>query len=65
MELRILSPVSPVAVKKNDQKRMDIDGEDAPAHLVNPGETITTDQQFMRCVLRKDDQSKKNINKSA
>ncbi|KAI7848275.1 exosome component 2-like protein [Circinella umbellata] len=48
MELRILSPVSPAAVKKNDQKRMDIDGENTPVHLVNPGETITTDQQFMR-----------------
>ncbi|KAI8148735.1 exosome complex exonuclease RRP4 [Fennellomyces sp. T-0311] len=48
MELRILSPVPPVAIKKRDQKRMDIDGEEGPVHLVNPGETITTDQQFMR-----------------
>ncbi|KAI9497577.1 hypothetical protein BDB00DRAFT_803249 [Zychaea mexicana] len=48
VELRILSPVSPAAVKKHDRKRMDLDGEELSSHMVTPGETITTDQQFMR-----------------
>ncbi|KAI7883820.1 uncharacterized protein EV154DRAFT_450029 [Mucor mucedo] len=43
MELTILSPVPTTKVKSD---RMEIDGEQA--HLVNPGETVTTDQQFMR-----------------
>lgn len=43
MDLQILSPV-PTSQKKSD--RMDIDDE--TIHLVNPGETVTTDQQFMR-----------------
>ncbi|KAK4510257.1 Chitin deacetylase [Mucor velutinosus] len=43
MDLRILSPV-PTTKVKND--RMDVDEE--TVHLVNPGETVTTDQQFMR-----------------
>lgn len=41
MELTILSPVP---TPKTD--RMEIDDEQV--HLVNPGETVTTDQQFMR-----------------
>ncbi|GAA5800584.1 exosome complex exonuclease rrp4 [Helicostylum pulchrum] len=41
MELTILSPVP---TTKTD--RMEIDDE--LIHLVNPGETVTTDQQFMR-----------------
>ncbi|KAG2236520.1 exosome component 2-like protein [Thamnidium elegans] len=41
MELTILSPVP---TPKTD--RMEIDDE--LVHLVNPGETVTTDQQFMR-----------------
>lgn len=40
MELTILSPVP---TPKTD--RMEVDNE---VHLVNPGETVTTDQQFMR-----------------
>lgn len=43
MDLKILSPV-PTTKVKND--RMDVDQE--AAHLVNPGEVVTTDQQFMR-----------------
>ncbi|KAI8647203.1 exosome component 2 [Parasitella parasitica] len=43
MDIKILSPV-PTAKVKND--RMDVDQE--TVHLVNPGETVTTDQQFMR-----------------
>lgn len=43
MDLKILSPV-PTTKAKND--RMDVDEE--IVHLVNPGETVTTDQQFMR-----------------
>jgi exosome complex component RRP4 len=43
MDLQLLSPVPTVNVKSD---RMDIDGE--TIHLVNPGETVTTDQQFMR-----------------
>lgn len=43
MDLKILSPV-PTTKVKND--RMDVDDE--TVHLVNPGETVTTDQQFMR-----------------
>jgi hypothetical protein len=43
MELTILSPV-PTTKVKND--RMEVDDEEI--HLVNPGETVTTDQQFMR-----------------
>ncbi|KAI8343513.1 hypothetical protein BC941DRAFT_343983 [Chlamydoabsidia padenii] len=49
MDLRILSPVSTdqvTARTKPDGKSMDIDQYDTP--LVNPGETVTTDQQFMR-----------------
>ncbi|KAG0166857.1 exosome non-catalytic core subunit rrp4 [Apophysomyces sp. BC1034] len=49
MEFRILSPVSTAEVeasKKQNGDFMDLDEEEA--HLVNPGETITTDQQFMR-----------------
>ncbi|KAI9486332.1 MAG: exosome complex exonuclease rrp4 [Benjaminiella poitrasii] len=42
MELQILSPV-PTKIKKS---KMDVD--DDSVHLVNPGETVTTDQQFMR-----------------
>ncbi|KAI8373123.1 uncharacterized protein BYT42DRAFT_594884 [Radiomyces spectabilis] len=45
MELHILSPVSTAQLERSND-RMHID-EDI-AHLVNPGETITTDQQFMR-----------------
>ncbi|CEP13587.1 hypothetical protein [Parasitella parasitica] len=43
MDIKILSPV-PTTKVKND--RMDVDQE--TVHLVNPGETVTTDQQFMR-----------------
>lgn len=43
MDLKIFSPV-PTTKVKND--RMDVDDE--TVHLVNPGETVTTDQQFMR-----------------
>ncbi|KAI9343704.1 exosome component 2-like protein [Pilaira anomala] len=43
MELTILSPVP---TPKVNTDRMEIDDEQA--HLVNPGETVTTDQQFMR-----------------
>lgn len=43
MELTILAPVPTTNVKNN---RMEIDDEQV--HLVNPGETVTTDQQFMR-----------------
>lgn len=43
MELTILSPVPTTKVKSD---RMEIDDEQV--HLVNPGETVTTDQQFMR-----------------
>ncbi|GAN03493.1 exosome complex exonuclease rrp4 [Mucor ambiguus] len=43
MDLKILSPV-PTTKVKNDH--MDVDQE--TAHLVTPGETVTTDQQFMR-----------------
>ncbi|KAJ8655707.1 hypothetical protein O0I10_008592 [Lichtheimia ornata] len=46
MELNILSPVAPVRSKQRAE-RMEIDDESQP-HLVNPGETVTTDQQFMR-----------------
>ncbi|KAI8084348.1 exosome component 2-like protein [Gilbertella persicaria] len=42
MDLKILSPVAS-AINNN---RMDVDDENI--HLVNPGETVTTDQQFMR-----------------
>jgi exosome complex component RRP4 len=46
MDLRIFSPVSTDQVtkrNKDNDKKMEID-----APLVNPGETVTTDQQFMR-----------------
>lgn len=43
MELTILSPVP---TPKVNTDRMEIDDEQV--HLVNPGETVTTDQQFMR-----------------
>lgn len=43
MDLQLLSPVPTVTVKSG---RMNIDDENI--HLVNPGETVTTDQQFMR-----------------
>ncbi|KAI8086741.1 uncharacterized protein BX664DRAFT_282892 [Halteromyces radiatus] len=49
MDIRILSPVSTdtVAERSNkNNKKMDVDQVEAP--LVNPGEIITTDQQFMR-----------------
>ncbi|ORZ17829.1 exosome complex exonuclease RRP4 [Absidia repens] len=50
MDLRILSPVSTEQVasrnSRKGDKNMDVDEYDAP--LVNPGETVTTDQQFMR-----------------
>jgi exosome complex component RRP4 len=44
MEFTILSPVAAPTV--NFKQRMEVDGEEV--HLVNPGETVTTDQQFMR-----------------
>jgi hypothetical protein len=43
MDLQLLSPVPTVNVKSN---RMETDDE--TIHLVNPGEVVTTDQQFMR-----------------
>lgn len=43
MEFTVLSPVPTINAKHT---RMEIDGEEV--HLVNPGETVTTDQQFMR-----------------
>lgn len=43
MEFTVLSPV-PTSTSKHT--RMEVDGEEV--HLVNPGETVTTDQQFMR-----------------
>lgn len=49
MELQILSPVSGAQVRervRRNQLRMHVDEEEA--HLVNPGETVTSDQQFMR-----------------
>ncbi|KAI9317579.1 exosome complex exonuclease-like protein RRP4 [Dichotomocladium elegans] len=46
VELRILSPVAPKLSNDNNDK-MDVDDEEKP-HLVNPGETVTTDAQFMR-----------------
>ncbi|ORE01857.1 hypothetical protein BCV72DRAFT_309652 [Rhizopus microsporus var. microsporus] len=45
MDLTVLSPV-PTKTTKTANERMQIDGEEA--HLVNPGETVTMDQQFMR-----------------
>ncbi|CEJ02294.1 exosome non-catalytic core subunit rrp4 [Rhizopus azygosporus] len=45
MDLTVLSPV-PTKTTKAANERMQIDGEEA--HLVNPGETVTMDQQFMR-----------------
>jgi exosome complex component RRP4 len=45
MDLTILSPV-PTKPSKSTNNRMQIDGEET--HLVNPGETVTVDQQFMR-----------------
>ncbi|KAG1056022.1 hypothetical protein G6F46_001142 [Rhizopus delemar] len=45
MDLTILSPV-PTKSSKSTNNRMQIDGEES--HLVNPGETVTVDQQFMR-----------------
>lgn len=50
MDLKILSPV-PTTKVKND--RMDVDEE--AVHLVNPGETVTTDQQFMRYITLEHD----------
>ncbi|CAO3704112.1 unnamed protein product [Rhizopus stolonifer] len=45
MDLEILSP-APTATPKSKSNCMQIDGEET--HLVNPGETVTMDQQFMR-----------------
>lgn len=45
MDLEILSP-APTTTPKSKSNRMQIDGEET--HLVNPGETVTMDQQFMR-----------------
>ncbi|KAI9267387.1 exosome component 2-like protein [Sporodiniella umbellata] len=45
MDFQILSPV-PTKTPSSGKSRMQIDGEEA--HLVNPGETVTVDQQFMR-----------------
>lgn len=55
MELNILSPVAPVRSKQRAD-RMDVDDESQP-HLVNPGETVTTDQQFMRYIKKQGDRS--------
>ncbi|KAI8387482.1 exosome component 2-like protein [Blakeslea trispora] len=44
MDLKILSPI-PTTTPSN-HKNMDVDDDNM--HLVNPGETVTTDQQFMR-----------------
>ncbi|KAL0091341.1 hypothetical protein J3Q64DRAFT_1856279 [Phycomyces blakesleeanus] len=49
MSLSISAPISTAQAgltTKSKHSRMDLDGEDN--HLVNPGETVTTDQQFMR-----------------
>jgi hypothetical protein len=47
MELQILSPEAPSKiVKDRNDNAMDIDGSDV--QLVMPGETITSDLQFMR-----------------
>lgn len=43
MELQILSPVP---TNQTNSNRMEVD--DDTIHLVNPGEIVTTDQQFMR-----------------
>lgn len=50
MDLQILSPVAPSVTKRTD--RMVIDDEEQEGHLVTPGETITSDQQFMRYGVR-------------
>lgn len=57
MDLKILSPV-PTTKVKND--RMDVDDE--TVHLVNPGETVTTDQQFMRYIWYKKVRCTSDIN---
>jgi len=49
MEIQILSPEAPLkSSNKKDLNAMDVDGGDV--QLVMPGETITSDVQFMRCV---------------
>jgi hypothetical protein len=49
MEIQILSPEAPSKSSNNkDLNAMDVDGGDV--QLVMPGETITSDLQFMRCV---------------
>lgn len=47
MDLSILSPVSIASVSvKKEKNGMEVDGEETS--FVSPGETVTTDQQFMR-----------------
>lgn len=49
MEIQILSPEAPAKSSRNkNQDAMDVDGGEV--QLVMPGETITSDLQFMRCV---------------